>query len=324
MRWTRLIVFFILLCTLGWLWWWLYPAIQPILVHPPKSGALSIIILNFFSPAYHKQRPTDLTSPGIWLLLILMALLLLTMELDTRLKKPETYGNADYATRRQARAFRLRGRAPLALVAGALRIPQHARQNARLSHTSAASQFVLGRYHGRVIALSEKQQEEHVFGATPSGGGKSSQFVIPNLLREEGNRSLFITDLKDELYEITAGAVAQHHQVWRFAPSQPARSHGYNPLAHVKTAMDANILADCWVMNTGKSHEDFWLNSARFLISATALHLRATEPDAPFCRLADFITMHSFEELQAILPKSPTPEARRKAATFLSYMSRNE
>ncbi len=253
-----------------------------------------------------------------------MALLLLTMELDTRLKKPETYGTADPPTWRQARAFRLRSRSPLALVAGALHVPQNALLNVRMSRTPAASQFVLGRYHGRIIALSEKQQEEHIFGASPTGGGKSSQFVIPNLLREEGSRSLFITDLKDELYEITAGAVAQQHQVWRFAPSQPDRSHGYNPFAHVKNAMDANILADCWVMNTGKSHEEFWLNSARFLISATALHLRTTEPNAPLCRLADFITQHSFKELKAILPTSPSHEARRKAATFLEYMSQNE
>lgn len=88
--------------------------------------------------------------------------------------------------------------------------------------------------------------------------------------------------------------------------------------------MDANILADCWVMNTGKSHEEFWLNSARFLISATALHLRAIEPNAPFCRLVDFLTQHRFEELKTILPTSPSHEARRKAATFLEYMSQNE
>lgn len=237
-----------------------------------------------------------------------------------------------YATRRQARAFRFRRHsgpgqaarellhAPLALVAQALRVPQqtHGKQRA------AASQFVLGRYHGRIIALSEKQQEEHVFAASPTGGGKSTRFVIPNLLRERGNRSLFIPDLKDELYDITAGALSPHHQIWRFAPSQPDRSHGYNPLAYVNSAMDANILADCWVMNTGKSHEEFWLNSARFLISAAALHLRATGPHAPFCRLADFITMQSFEQLQTILPNSPSPEARRKAATFLDYMHRNE
>ena len=334
MRRTRLIVFFIFLSLLGWLWWWFAPAVQPVVAHPPKSGVFNSIVLTFFSPSYAQQRPTDLTHPGIWILLALMAAMLLVMEVDTRLRKLGAFGTAVPATRRQARAFRLQGRrtggpgfvvrmlvhAPLALVALAVRAPQQA----RVKQTSAASQFLLGRYHGRVIALSEHQQEEHLFGASPTGGGKSSQFVIPNLLREDGNRSLFIPDLKDELYDITAGAIAQHHQVWRFAPSQPDRTHGYNPLAHVNSAMDANILADCWVMNTGKSHEDFWLNSARFLISATALHLRATEPNAPFCRLADFITQHRFEELKAILPHSPSPEARRKAATFLEYMSQNE
>jgi type IV secretory pathway TraG/TraD family ATPase VirD4 len=329
-----LLVFLIFLSLLGWLWWWSFPAVQPVLAHHPKSGALNTIVLNFFSPTYSQQRPTDLTHPGLWVLLALMAAMLLVVQLDMRLQKQGTFGTASSASRRQARAFRLRGQrtgrpgqmvrtlvhAPMALVAGAL----HVTPQTRVNKTSAASQFVLGRYHGRVIALSEHQQEEHLFGASPTGGGKSSQFVIPNLLREDGNRSLFIADLKDELYDITAGAIARQHQIWRFAPSQPDRSHGYNPLAHVKSAMDANILADCWVMNTGKSHEEFWLNSARFLISATALHLRATEPNAPFCRLADFITQHSFKELQAILPKSPSREGRRKAATFLDYMSQNE
>ncbi len=334
MRWTRLLIFFILLGVIGWFWWWFAPAVQPVLAHPPKGGALNTIVLNVFSPAFSQQRPTDLTHPGIWVLLALMAITLVVIRVDTRLQKQGTFGTAGPATRRQARLFRQRGQpsggpgqivrvlvqAPMALVAGALHLPQQT----RVGKASAASQFVLGRYHGRVIALSEQQQEEHLFGASPTGGGKSSQFVIPNLLREDGNRSLFIPDLKDELYDITAGALAKQHQIWRFAPSQPARSHGYNPLAYVKNAMDANILADCWVMNTGKSHEEFWLNSARFLISATALHLRATEPNAPFCRLADFITQHSFEDLQAMLGKSPSHEARRKVKSFLEYMSKNE
>lgn len=327
MRWTRLLVFFILLGIIGWFWWWVSPAIQPVLAHPPKRGALNTIILNIFSPAFSQQRPTDLMHPGAWVLLALMAMMLVVMQVDTRLQKQGTFGTAGSATRRQARQFRHRsthargaGQVVRALVAGVRHLPQQA----HMARTSAASQFVLGRYHGRLIALSEQQQEEHIFGASPTGGGKSSQFVIPNLLREDGNRSLFIPDLKDELYDITAGALARQHQIWRFAPSQPARSHGYNPLAHVKNAMDANILADCWVMNTGKSHEEFWLNSARFLISATVLHLRATEPNAPFSRLADFITQHRFEELKALLPHSPSHEARRKAATFLDYMSQNE
>jgi type IV secretion system protein VirD4 len=329
-----LLIFLLLLGLLGWFWWWLFPAVQPTLAHPSPNGALNTIVLNFFSTTYSQQRPTDLTHPGIWILLALMATTLLVVRVDMRLQKQGTFGTANAATRQQARAFRLRKQrsnkpgqvvqtliqAPMALVAGAL----HVTPQTHVHKTSTASQFVLGRYHGRVIALSEQQQEEHLFGASPTGGGKSSQFVIPNLLREDGNRSLFIPDLKDELYDITAGALARQHQIWRFAPSQPDRSHGYNPLAHVHNAMDANILADCWVMNTGKSHEEFWLNSARFLISATALHLRATEPDAPFSHLADFITQHRFEELKAILPTSPSHEARRKAATFLEYMSQNE
>jgi type IV secretion system protein VirD4 len=52
--------------------------------------------------------------------------------------------------------------------------------------------------------------------------------------------------------------------------------------------------------------------------------LRATEPDAPLSRLADFIASKSFEEMKDLLTESPSAEAKRKAANFLKNMAHNE
>src|SRR4029077_7119797 len=131
---------------------------------------------------------------------------------------------------------------------------------------------------GQIITLQEKEQEEHLLLTASTGGGKTTLAIVPNLLRETGSRSLFIADLKNELYRTTAGTIAKTHAIWWFTPMRPKESHGYNPLAHIHNAMDANMFADAWVRNTGESSDPFWTNCARYLICAMVLHLRTTEP----------------------------------------------
>ncbi|WP_322481073.1 type IV secretory system conjugative DNA transfer family protein [Thermogemmatispora sp.] len=279
--------------------------------------------------------PQEVTSgPGPWVFLGLALACLLITSWDTRARRQRyTYGSAGYATWRDSRAFHLTRRlfrsGLLVLFSGVGALAQRASEQPQKTNPlsrepKALSYFIIGKYHGRTIALREKEQEEHLLLTAPTGGGKSSLEIIPNLLREQGGRSLFIADLKNELYRITAGALARHHRIWWFTPSRPEQSHCYNPLAYVHSASDANMLADCWVKNTGESNDPFWSNCARFLICAIILHLRATEPDAPFCRLADLIAGKSFEEIKRDLEHSPSAEARRKAASFLSNMAYNE
>lgn len=186
------------------------------------------------------------------------------------------------------------------------------------------SWFVVGRYKGLTIALSEKQQESNVFIVGPIGQGKSTGLIIPAILGEKGNRSLVITDPKGELLAITGGAVAEHHQVVVFSPTTPSRSQCYNPLALIHTFEDAQDFAQCWVANTGRSSDSFWMNTAVLLIIAIVLHLRATEPDAPFARLGDFIMGNSFEGVKDSLTSSPSRIARKTAAKFLENVSMNE
>jgi hypothetical protein len=334
MKWTRILALPVVLCSLFMVFLLSIPVIYPQMIHasPPlwMSGLRERLL---------PGGPID-TQPYAWILFgCMIAMYVLASAHVKLLNRPMTHGSSDYATRRMLRQFRaprtpwllrpllwvVHAPSSLATTLQVLGAVPHNAQVRRFTPTTAL--FFVGIYHHRLIALREKQQEEHVLITGPTGSRKSILLIIRNLLHEAltRTRSVFIADLKNELFRITAGAMAQTHQVWRFAPTDPEHSHGYNPLAYVKDAMDANMLADCWVRNTGESKDDpFWATCARFLIASVILHLRATEPDAPFSRVAELITGKSFAQLKDILTQSPSHDARRKAENFLHNLSLNE
>ncbi len=184
--------------------------------------------------------------------------------------------------------------------------------------------LVLGKQGWRLIGIGERRQYEHVAIVGTTGKGKTSLVFLPALLSEQGRRSLFILDAKSESFPIAAGALAERHQVWRFAPGEPALSQGYNPLAHIHSFEDAVDFARCWVQNTGESREAFWTNISEQLIAGAALHVRAAEPDAPLARLTELLSELTFQDLRDLFQHSPSNEARRVAAPALHRMASNE
>lgn len=323
MRWTKKVFFFLWLALIGWLIWWVYPFFQPLFDHSTKHGWLTQVL------TAHTGNSASLTTT--WPMILLMALMLLVINIDDRLRQYAPYGSARSANRREARRYRVsRGtprvlRVSLALALGAIWKLGTPRINARLTRPGHVSRFIVGKFHGRLIGITEHDQEEHVLLVGPTGSRKSTLEIIGNLLRECGSRSLFIPDLKNELYRAAAGFLAQHHQIWRFAPRNPNTSHGYNPLFYVKDAMDATLLAETWIFNTGVSRNDpFWTNVAQNFICAVILHIRKTEPLAPFARLRDYVVLRSYEELKDILSHSPSQIAREKMQQFLHNMGKNE
>src|SRR6056297_793403 len=74
----------------------------------------------------------------------------------------------------------------------------------------------------------------HALIVAPTGRGKTTGFVIPNLLTYQG--SAVVLDVKGENFEATARhRAAQGDQVFRFAPTdwKDGRSHRYNPLLRI-------------------------------------------------------------------------------------------
>lgn len=189
--------------------------------------------------------------------------------------------------------------------------------------------LVIGRAGRAAVAVREAEQYEHLLLVAPTGAGKTSGLILPNLLREPGTRSLVVTDPKRELLRLTSPylrSVYGEANVLALDFLDPALSAGYNPLAQVVDAASADLFAQTWVRNTGTSKEPFWDNAARTLLGAAALHLVKADADVvpPLSALLDFLCGQPAEAVTAALAESPVPEARRLARGFLTNMAKNE
>jgi len=323
MRRTQIIVGVLCVFLLVYVFLFIWPVAAPIVAaHPPHM--ISVLLDAFLLKS--NAEPLGPLSPFVVVGIGIVLYIVISYDLKHRPRR--THGSARHAQGREIsryrtpRAFpRLRLRGPALSLAPLGQVLQSV-----VSAGQREPRLYLGRYHGRDISLPERQQYEHVLLTAPTGAGKSSRFIIPDLLRETGARSLFIADLKNELYPITAGWLSQSMQIWLFAPMQAKASQGYNPLAHIKSVEDAQDFAETWVSNTGSGGKDanYWENNARLLISATVLHLIATEKAPAFSRLADLITNQSFDDLRAMFNKTRSREARYIARQFVESMQKNE
>jgi len=188
--------------------------------------------------------------------------------------------------------------------------------------------LMLGCVGRRRVALREREVFEHVLVVGPPGSGKSSGLIIPNLLRERGNRSLVIVDPKAELVSCTYAALSRNYEPWIVNFLDPRVSRAYNPLAHVTDYLSAEAFAECWITNTGRStSEPFWDNAAKQLIIAAVLHLNATlarHGGATLTHLASFLTNLDLPRVTRAFKDSPVPEVRACAAGFLTSMAQND
>lgn len=185
----------------------------------------------------------------------------------------------------------------------------------------------------QVVSIPGAEHYEHLLLDAPNGAGKTSGFIIPNLLGETGGRTIIVADPKRELLKKTAPHLRTRYpagRVWVLDCYDPTISHGYNPLAWVRDMRSADLFARTWVKNTGTSgSEPFWDNAATTLIAAGALHLvrvaaRDGLPPPPLAALQDLLCNRGFEAVRATLLGSPVPEVRAKAEGFLAYVGQSE
>jgi len=143
--------------------------------------------------------------------------------------------------------------------------------------------------------------------------------------RLRGVRSIVATDLKGELTERTYAALARTHRVIVVNFVSPATSAGYNPLAHIKTALDAMVFAQTWIANTGESSsEPFWDSAAKYLITAIVLHLNATQGGgATLTHVRKFLMLGS-ATIMGTLGDSPAGDVREAMEGFKRDLERNE
>lgn len=110
---------------------------------------------------------------------------------------------------------------------------------------------------------------ENVLCYGPPRSGKGAGLVVPTLLSWE--HSVFVTDLRGELYQLTSGLRhALGQRVYRFAPGE-TDSACWNPLDEIRlnsahTVGDIQTIATLLVDPDGKGLEDHWQKTAQSLL----------------------------------------------------------
>ena len=118
---------------------------------------------------------------------------------------------------------------------------------------------------------------EHVLTYAPTRSGKGVGLVVPTLLSWAS--SCVITDLKGELWELTAGWRQRYakNKVLRFEPASSSNGVCWNPLDEIRIGTehevgDAQNLATLIVDPDGKGLESHWQKTAFALLVGAILH----------------------------------------------------
>lgn len=119
---------------------------------------------------------------------------------------------------------------------------------------------------------------EHVLTYAPTRSGKGVGLVIPTLL--SWPQSCLITDLKGELWALTAGWRQKYAQnkVLRFEPASLSGGVAWNPLDEIRLGTEYEVgdvqnLATLIVDPDGKGFADHWAKTAFALLVGLILHI---------------------------------------------------
>lgn len=113
-----------------------------------------------------------------------------------------------------------------------------------------------------------------------SGVGKSASYSKPNAYQKLG--SYVFTDPKGELYDDTAGYLERNgYKIKVLNLVNPKNSDGYNPLAHIKSDLDVDVIASTIIKGQEKGggpSDPFWNDTAEMLLKSLIYYLIATRP----------------------------------------------
>jgi len=120
---------------------------------------------------------------------------------------------------------------------------------------------------------------EHIIVMAPTRSGKGVGIIIPTLL--EWEHSVFVTDIKGENWNLTAGYRQKHlgNKVLKFDPTaKDGSSVKYNPLAEIRLrtkdeVRDVQNICDMLVDPNGDSKPDHWSRTSHNLLVGIITHL---------------------------------------------------
>lgn len=127
----------------------------------------------------------------------------------------------------------------------------------------------------------DKRGNVNVLVVGGSGSGKSASYSIPNAYQLLG--SYVFTDPKGELYDKTAGFLKSNgYEIKVLNLVRPQYSDGYNPLMHITSEIDVDVIANTIVKgqkSEGGGSDPFWDDSAEMLLKALIYYLLSARPE---------------------------------------------
>lgn len=194
---------------------------------------------------------------AVWYLSGILHLLIFIILVKIFSKKPSLYGDARFATMKEIKK------------AGLLLDPKLSQKKGLF----AGDKIIVGKIQNQYIALGGQL---FVYLAAPTRSGKGVGVVNPVGLSYE--HSMVVSDIKQELFEITAAHRAQcGHEIYLFDPFNPeGRTARWNPLSYASRTEeqrvdDLNQIAICLIPDSG-GDDSFFEESARKLFLGLGLY----------------------------------------------------
>lgn len=133
-----------------------------------------------------------------------------------------------------------------------------------------------------------EQRNKHMLVVAKTGGGKTSQVMLPILYNDcmDPDRSTIVLDSKPEMWRKLAAMTKKYNpnkKIILFNPLDTARSLSWNILAKIETDTDCKLIANTIVMATdnpsSKSDSPFFRNNALALLNALMVGLLQDKND---------------------------------------------
>jgi type IV secretory pathway TraG/TraD family ATPase VirD4 len=124
--------------------------------------------------------------------------------------------------------------------------------------------------NGVDLRLSEQESFQNVLLAARVGAGKTSKYIIPNVLdKADKNCSVVVNDPKGEVFEKTSGFMkAKGFNVVVFNPKEISKSHFFNPFTETQDDTELEQIAETIIWSGNPSEKDaFWNNGATRILS---------------------------------------------------------
>lgn len=158
-----------------------------------------------------------------------------------------------------------------------------------------------GLWLGPAHRLSRVDSFRNLALIAPTGSGKTSRFIVPNVLKADG--SIVVTDPSGEIFRLTSGHLNDRgYRIQVLQPNDVVKSVRFNPLAFWSTTQQLRQLA---VILAGSAStpqsEPFWTSSATNVLFFSLAAIKAVE-DRRFVNLANlrWLLNHLDSESKAI------------------------